>query len=108
MSREKQVLHRLQAIEQLLHDTGLWQASAPPREAFNSQQPFSVDTMAPLQWLQWIFLPRMYALLDSGSTLPVKLAIAPYYEVALQEDIFGRAELLRTLTQLDLLFEQDD
>lgn len=107
MSRENQVLHRLQAIEQLLHDAGLWQSSAPPSEAFNSQEPFCVDTMEPLQWLQWIFLPRMHALLDAGSALPVKLAIAPYYEVALPEDMPERTELLRTLSQFDQLFEHD-
>lgn len=107
MSREIQVLHRLEAIEQLLHETGLWQSSAPDSEAFNSVEPFSVDTMTPLQWLQWIFLPRMRALLEAGAPLPEKLAIAPYYEVALEETTPQRTTLLNALNQLDQLFGQD-
>lgn len=76
MSRELEIRNRLQAIEQALHDAGLWQTCAPNAEAFESTEPFCVDTMMPIQWLQWVFLPRMQALLDAQSALPVKLAIA--------------------------------
>lgn len=107
MSREQQVQLRLQAIETLLHDTGLWQSSAPDSEAFNSVEPFCLDTMMPLQWLQWIFLPRMHALLDAGATLPVKLAVTPYYEMALEADMPERTSLLYVLSELDNLFEHD-
>ena len=107
MSRELEIRDRLQAIKQALHDAGLWQTCAPNAEAFESTEPFCVDTMMPIQWLQWVFLPRMQALLDAQSALPVKLAIAPYYEVALEGAIPGRANLLHMLNQLDQLFEHD-
>lgn len=107
MSRETQVLHRLDAIEQILQDAGLWQSFAPNSEAFNSVEPFCLDTMTPLQWLQWVFLPRMRALLDAGAPLPVKLAIAPYYEEALEGEIPARATLLHAMNELDQMFEQD-
>lgn len=67
MSREQQVQERLQAIETQLKQSGLWQAVAPNSAAFASTEPFCVDTMTPLQWLQWIFLPRMQALLDAAA-----------------------------------------
>ncbi len=105
MSREQQVRERLEAIVEILHDAGLWQTCAPNTEAFESQEPFCVDTMMPVQWLQWVFIPRMQALLDAENPLPVKLAIAPYYEMALEGDIPGRATLLHMLNQLDRLFE---
>jgi uncharacterized protein YqcC (DUF446 family) len=108
MSRETQVLQRLEAIEQLLQEAGLWQVCAPTSEAFNSVEPFCVDTMMPLQWLQWIFLPRMRALLDAGAPLPEKLAIAPYSDVALAGGRPARATLLHALNQLDQMFGQDD
>ncbi|MBV4368833.1 YqcC family protein [Erwinia sp. BNK-24-b] len=108
MSRELEIRDRLQAIEQALHDGGLWQACAPNAEAFESKEPFCVDTMMPVQWLQWVFLPRMTALLDAQADLPVKLAIAPYYEVALEGAMPGRAKLLHVLNQLDQFFEHDN
>lgn len=105
MSRELEVQERLQAIEQQLKSSGLWQSFAPNSQAFASVEPFCVDTMTPPQWLQWIFLPRMQALLDAGAPLPVSLAIAPYYEVALEGDIPQRAQLLHCLNAIDQLFE---
>ena len=104
MSREQLVRERLQAIEQVLHDAGLWQTCAPNTEAFESPEPFCVDTMMPVQWLQWVFIPRMQALLEAETPLPAKLAIAPYYEMALEGDMPGRATLLHRLNQLDQLF----
>lgn len=105
MHPKHEVQQRLLAIEQQLKVSGLWQSVAPDSEAFTSSEPFCVDTMTPLQWLQWIFLPRMQALLDADAPLPVALAIAPYYEVALEADIAQRAQLLHSLNLLDRLFE---
>lgn len=105
MSREMQVTQCLRKIENILQDAGLWQTCAPNFAAFDSQEPFCVDTMTPLQWLQWVFLPRMAALIGAGAALPDKLAIAPYYEVALEGDIPSRATLLHALNEIDQLFE---
>ncbi|WP_380183938.1 YqcC family protein [Kalamiella sp. sgz302252] len=107
MSRELEIRERLEAIELALNEEGLWQSCAPNAEAFASVEPFCVDTMMPVQWLQWVFLPRMHALLDANASLPVKLAVAPYYEVALEGAMPGRARLLHVLNQLDQLFEHD-
>ena len=105
MSRKHDVQAHLLAIAQQLQDSGLWQSVAPDSEAFASTEPFCLDSMEPLQWLQWVFLPRMQALLESGAPLPVTLAIAPYYEVSLAEDVTQRTALLQRLTALDQLFE---
>ncbi|RWR01761.1 hypothetical protein ED28_12120 [[Pantoea] beijingensis] len=104
MSREQQVRQSLLAIEQLLHEQGLWKTQVPEAEAFNSSEPFCVDTMHPLEWLQWILIPRMQALLDSEGPLPKNFAIAPYYDVALESDTPGRLALLVRLKALDDLF----
>lgn len=71
-----------------------------------STEPFCLDTMEPLQWLQWVFMPRFYALLESGAPLPQNFAIAPYYEVALPADTPGYAVLLLTLNKFDALFQE--
>lgn len=105
MNRHQQVQARLQATEQCLKESGLWQNQPPDSEAFACTEPFCVSTMLPLEWLQWVFLPRMQALLDAGAPLPVTLAIAPYYEVALDAAMPHRTRLLHCLTAFDNLFE---
>lgn len=61
------------AIEQLadeLKQTGQWSSVDLSAAAYNSQQPFCLDTMSFSQWLQFVFIPRMQSLLDSNSELP--------------------------------------
>ncbi|GLR08372.1 hypothetical protein COO59_13945 [Mixta theicola] len=108
MHREHQVRQGLLAIEALLKTHALWQNEAPESAAFDSTQPFFLDTMRPLQWLQWVLIPRMHALLDAGAALPQNFAIAPYYEMALDAGTPGRHELLAHLSALDALFTTTD
>ncbi|SFN09775.1 Uncharacterized conserved protein YqcC, DUF446 family [Izhakiella capsodis] len=100
----QQIRQQLHEIENLLRAEDLWQQQAPGQQALASSEPFCVDTLTPLQWLQWILLPRMHALLDSQSALPTNFAIAPYYEMALEMDIPHRDRLLHLLNQLDARF----
>ncbi|NPE54927.1 YqcC family protein [Dickeya dadantii] len=106
MSVEIRIRQSLFAIEHALKASPLWQPSAPDEAAFASQEPFCIDTMAAEQWLQWIFLPRMHALLDSGAPLPARLAILPYFEVAFDGRSDDVGELLAQLGALDALFEE--
>lgn len=108
MHREHQVRQGLLAVETLLKTHALWQSEAPDAAAFNSAQPFFLDTMRPLEWLQWVLIPRMHALLDAGTALPQNFAITPYYEMALEADIPARRELLVHLNALDALFVATD
>ena len=48
----------------------MWDKVPPPPEALASEQPFSIDTLTLPQWLQFIFLPTLYRLLDEGQPLP--------------------------------------
>lgn len=66
MTQHDSVRARLHAIEALLRQHQLWQETAPQPEAFASTQPFCLDTLAPFEWLQWVLIPRMHALLDGG------------------------------------------
>lgn len=70
MSTENKVRQSLQDIEFAMRETDLWQTVPPEAEAFESNEPFSIDTMAAEQWLQWVFLPRMYALLELNGPVP--------------------------------------
>ncbi|MGK7376182.1 YqcC family protein, partial [Salmonella enterica] len=67
-------------------------------------QPFFMDTMEPLEWLEWVLIPRMHTLLDNARPLPEAFAVAPYYEMALGADHPQREAMLAVLQDLDALF----
>ena len=67
----------LQQLEQILKQQSLWDENLPNPEATKSIAPFACDAMAFEQWLQFIFLPKMHALLDNQAELPSSIAIAP-------------------------------
>lgn len=67
-------------IEKELRELRLWEAEMLSQEALMSEQPFAVDTMTFPQWLQFIFLPRMYFLIDQQAPLPASCSIAPMAE----------------------------
>jgi uncharacterized protein YqcC (DUF446 family) len=104
MNTENQVLQILEDIEQVMRDDKLWHATPPEAEAFESKEPFSVDTMSAEQWLQWVLVPRMYALLEAQTPLPTRFAITPYFEVAMPEAL----RLLTQLQRLDDLLNIED
>ncbi|WP_439257556.1 YqcC family protein [Lonepinella sp. BR2271] len=98
----KQYLRNLQKI---LQELDLWQTVPPSEQAFASTQPFAIDYLQAHEWLQWIFIPRMWALLDSGAVLPSKIAISPYVEEALKEQE-RLGELLRPIIEIEKLLSQ--
>lgn len=72
---------------------GAWSDQPPAAEALQSSQPFCVDTLEFPQWLQFVFLPRMWALVHCGKPLPRVSGMAPMAE----EHFRGRAESGRAL-----------
>jgi len=97
----------LRALETALHGARLWEAAPPPLAALESVEPFCVDTLSLPQWLQWIFLPRMRALLDARAALPPKCGIAAMAEVYFldREDAAAR-DILSLLRQIDRAVEE--
>ena len=103
---EMKQLHQLAdlmlAIEQSMRAADLWHANAPSPAAMASRTPFCADTLAFSEWLQFVFLPRMRALIENNQPLPSASAIAPLAEEALR-DHAGRDVLLDRLRQFDQL-----
>ena len=67
-------------IEAQLRQLGLWDKIPPSTEALASTEPFCVDTLTLPQWLQFIFLPTIYRLLEEEQPLPGRCSIAPMAE----------------------------
>lgn len=61
--QQTQVL--LRAIQAELQSLQLWTELPPSAAALASQAPFCCDTMPLQQWLQYVLLRRMQALIDA-------------------------------------------
>ncbi|MFM2589177.1 YqcC family protein [Vibrio sp. TBV020] len=80
MTKEIQLVTLLDALEGELRNLGQWQETSPNDQALTSQEPFAIDTLAPQEWLQWIFIARMRGLLTTNQPIPVGFSMAPYFE----------------------------
>ena len=98
-----QVADCLLNIEMELRRLGLWESEPPPEEAFQSTQPFCIDTLEFYQWLQFVFVERMKVIIENDHPLPSASGIAPMAE----EHFRGRPEpgerLVRELEVIDRL-----
>ncbi|MEG9488561.1 YqcC family protein [Mannheimia indoligenes] len=86
-----QVKQHLLDLEIALRVNQLWEATPPSPEALANEQPFCVETLTPTQWLQWVFIPRMRAILEATADLPRNFAITPYLEEALKNEAYLQA-----------------
>ncbi|HEO9720633.1 TPA: YqcC family protein [Morganella morganii subsp. morganii] len=99
MTKHQQITAILADIENEMRAVELWQGQPPAAEAFESELPFAVDTMNAHEWLQWILIPRLYAMIEQGAALPSAFQIAPYFE----EHYRGDEQAARYLVLLDHL-----
>ncbi len=70
MSEHARVRVLLQSLQKEMEVNQFWSADTIEAEALMSQQPFCVDTMNFSQWLQFVFIPRIQALIDTNQALP--------------------------------------
>lgn len=72
-----------------------------------SAEPFCYDTMGFDEWLQWVFLPRMKAILENGSLLPEESLILPLAEEFCRSHAGETMVLLELIQQFDQLIQGD-
>lgn len=97
----KAVQRLLNELEAELRQQQLWRASPPDKAAMASTLPFCYDTLALEQWLQFIFIPRMQALLDTNAPLPQTINILPMAELVFQHNGSAMAALLDIIRRID-------
>lgn len=103
MPTQHQVSALLAQLEAQMSALQLWQASSPSQAALSSEQPFAIDTLEPNEWLQWIFIVRINALIEQNQPLPTGFEILPYFEQVWKNQQ-EMETLLETLAQLDKAF----
>ncbi|AWY41207.1 pseudouridine synthase [Pseudomonas putida] len=102
-SRFPRIADHLLLIERELRLQGWWDEVSPSVEALSSVEPFSVDTLDFEQWLQWIFLPRMKAILEQNLPLPNASGIQEMAEM-----VFASRNVQGRDRQLQLLLKEFD
>lgn len=96
----------LMDIEKELRELHLWEFDLPSEAALTSQQPFAIDTLTFPQWLQFIFLPRMYYLIEQRHQLPGNCGIAPMAEEYFSVLSLHSSPLIEYLQRIDDLLTQ--
>jgi len=94
-------------IEAQLRQLGLWDKIPPSTQALASSEPFCVDTLTLPQWLQFIFLPTLYQMLEDEQTLPERCGIAPMAEEFFRGSGLAIGELVDALLEIDELLSQE-
>ena len=101
--REVEVL--LKKLEEQMRTVSLWSDMPPSQQALSSRVPFAYDQMPFEQWLQFIFIPKMMALIEGKKHLPDKLVLLPMAEKSLTERQ-GKTKVLAVISQIDRLFRR--
>ena len=92
---------KLLEVERALRKMNCWSDIIPSPDALASTQPFAVDTIEYIEWLQFIFLPRMHLLVDAAAPLPQHCQIAPMAEEYFKGSSEEITELITLLKAID-------
>ncbi len=95
-------------IEAQLRQLGQWDRVPPSAAALASDQPFCVDTLTLPQWLQFIFLPTLYRMMEEGKALPVRSGIAPMAQEYFRGTGLVSTALEAALLRIDELLSKGD
>ncbi len=90
-------------IEAQLRQLGMWDKIPPSSHALLSTEPFCVDTLTLPQWLQFIFIPTIYKMLEEQEELPERCGIAPMAEEFFRGTGLAIGELVASLERMDEL-----
>jgi uncharacterized protein YqcC (DUF446 family) len=90
-------------IEAQLRQLGMWDKIPPSTQALASTEPFCVDTLTLPQWLQFIFIPALYQMLEAEQALPDRCGIAPMAEEFFRGSDMAIDALVASLVKVDEL-----
>lgn len=94
---------KLDAIEAEMKRSGFWQDAPLKPEQYHFERAFAQDTMAYSQWLQFIFVPRVQAIIDQRGQFPAQSMVGAQ-AVREFDGVDEADELVRLLSEFDALF----
>jgi len=86
-----------------MRQIGLWTNTQPSEQAMASQQPFACDQMDFPEWLQYLFIPRLFLMIEQEVALPSNSDIASMAEVYFAQKDLNATEIIETIRQIDQL-----
>lgn len=84
----------------------LWESTPPAESARHSLAPFCHDTLQFHQWMQWVFMPNIIHVIESGNDMPSSSDIFPLAEFSLQQMAGDSQQLLLLIKQFDRLISR--
>ena len=103
MNTYQQLSDMLKTLEEGLQREELWLAQTPSNDALSSVEPFAVDTLTFIQWLQFLFLPQIKKNCQEAAELPAVCSIAPMAEEYFKSIQINGDTIVSHLTQIDQL-----
>lgn len=109
--RHEKIAEHIQSLENALKVAGLWRTTPLPIEAYQSAQPFSVDTMSFVEWLQFVFIEKLTYLIQHALPLPNKSGIADmaehyFAQIVLTTTSVDSKTIVEILREIDALLMQ--
>ncbi|MFT7052985.1 MAG: hypothetical protein ACJAU1_000536 [Psychromonas sp.] len=106
IKKHRLILPLLTALEDELRNKGLWQEITPDQQALNSREPFAIDSLSFVQWLQFIFLDKMLQLVRLSQPLPSTMLVLPMAQEYFKSVPGNSAEITHIIGRIDLLFSE--
>lgn len=103
MDKQLQLSSLLIDVEASLRQLNQWQSHSPSADALASTEPFAIDSLTFPQWLQFIFLPRMYGMIERNDALPENCSMSLMAEEYFRGLGLDTASLLKSLLKVDEL-----
>jgi uncharacterized protein YqcC (DUF446 family) len=99
------VKERIDEIEAEMKRCGCWQEKPLPPEAYRFHQAFAIDTMPFTSWLQFIFIPRVRQIIESGGQFPTTSQVG-VQAVREFDSVDEASDLVGMLIEFDQLIEE--
>lgn len=100
------VASKIAQIEAEMKRIGVWQDQPPAPEQMRFERAFGADKLAFEQWLQFVLVPRVKAIVDGGGQFPTgsEVATQAFREWKMWGDRTNVDALLELLREFDALF----
>ena len=104
MPSHEEVARAIARVEDELRRIGYWRNEPLPPEMYQFTQAFAMDTMPFSYWLQFIFIPRVRSIIETGGEFP-RTSMVAAQAVREFDGVPETAELISSLSAFDALFD---
>ncbi len=104
MTNIGEVQNKLTEIEAELKQIGFWQTEPLKPEQLEFQEAFGMDTMAFSQWIQFVLIPRVEAIIQNKGQFPSTSQVGAQ-AVREYDGVRGTSRLIELLQEFDVLFD---